>query len=166
MNKPFSLRVVRRGRKLEVSTLFRVGDFGITAASEQFLHAGKKEGREGLDGFMEALLAGKSVDAMFDAMEDRPDLDPDLERAEALERAKKEVLATVADQLHLLACAGEQAAKLRDAMLAPGFVPTIEETKTPAKGEGICRVCHKEFKLHYIGGGDDLCMDHINPGFI
>jgi len=34
------------------------------------------------------------------------------------------------------------------------------------EGHGKCSVCGDVFRLHHIAGANDLCMRHINPGFL
>jgi hypothetical protein len=48
----------------------------------------------------------------------------------------------------------------------PKFVIGQIKVIEPAEKKGICSRCLKEFDLHYIAGTTDLCMSHINPGFI
>lgn len=74
---------------------------------------------------------------------------------------KQQLLKQAQEVLRDIIREGQEAQRMLD-VLELGDTRMIQ----PSPGKGICSVCHREFDLHYIAGTADLCMKHINPGYI
>ena len=155
------VQVIKRGRKVEFKTIFMVGSQEYVISFEHSLKAGKKEGNEGLDAFMETLMAGGDVMDCFDAMDDHPEIDADAELKEVIAEGKKRMHDAIAAALKEIVEAGAQAERMLAALEV-----TADQVVEPSEGKGICRVCNEEFTLHGIAGMDDVCMAHVPGGYI
>ncbi len=158
---PVNIQVIKRGRQLQFTLMLAIADETVPVSVDRTLIAGEKTGTEATDAFMEALLSGASNDDCFAAMEDRPDLDPEAELRDAIEKGKSELLSAARAELDAIVMRGNEASRLR-AALTIGEATVVE----PEDGQGVCRVCSAKFSLHHIAGTSDLCMNHINPGLI
>ena len=174
INKPVvvGVTVIKRGRNLQF--VASVDILGVTHKLEarKQLKSGKKTPGEALEAFMEVLTTGAEQSSTADegellsncfaAMDDYLDIDETAELQEFIQSGSQSLVA----QANELAAANvsrlDDAEKSEPVEFVIGFISVIE----PAENKGICRQCLKEFDLHYIAGTTDLCMSHINPGFI
>ena len=164
--------VVKRGRRLQLVASLHV--FGVIHNLEEsrILIAGKKTPDEALEAFMDALTAGAEpqsataegelVSNCFAAMEDNLDIDPSVEFYEAIENGSQALLAQARELIAEAGLAAGCHSELETVEFVIGQTTVVE----PPENMGICSVCLREFNLHYIAGSTDLCMSHINPGFI
>lgn len=156
---PVNVKAIKRGRNLQLIMNLQVDGETIPVSVDRTLHAGEKSNSEATDAFVEAMLSGASTDDCFKAMEDRPDLDPEAELQAAIRGGTQELVKRAKAALRKQS--GAAAKALRKSIVA-GEVTLVE----PDENHGICRVCQEKFRLHYIAGTNDLCMAHINPGYI
>lgn len=164
--------VVKRGRNLQFVASVSILGVGHKLGTSRLLIAGKKTPDEALEAFMFALTAAaeaqsatpedKVVLNYFAAMEDNLDIDPSEEFYEAIEKGSQALLAQAKDLLAAVDLAADCHSELAPVEFVIGQTTVVE----PPENMGICSVCLKEFDLHYIAGTTDLCMSHINPGFI
>lgn len=156
VQQPLGVKVIRRGSTLQFTSVIGVGEEQYQIEVNQRLRAGDRSNSECTDAFMETLAKGGDLDACFDELRDRPDLDPEKEYQTALETGKKEMLVQARAHLEALVEHGQQAQRCLNALT----MGELEVVAQPPEGKGICRVCGEVFDLHYIGGINDQCMKH------
>jgi len=157
------IKVIKRGLRLQLACILAVGPKTMRHSVHRQLNAGKKSSREAVDAFCAVAANGGDLDACFAAMEDRPDLDPKKELEDEIAAGQEELLRRTRHALqHNISCGKDANAQA----VLDGLTVEKVEIVEPEAGKGICRVCYQTFDLHYIAGTDDLCMGHINPGYI
>lgn len=155
-------KIIIRGREVQVVGTVLVSTRTLTLQANRRLTAGEPTRQEGLDAFMEALLADGEVEDCFAAMRGNPNRDPEEELSSVILSAKEEICSSLDVALRALSAEGTQAANL----LATSHEGDETEVIRPPDGEDVCRACLAAFRKHYIGGDQHLCMSCINPGFI
>lgn len=166
------ITVVKRGRSLQLVAFLTILGVVHKLETSRLLIAGKKTPAEALEAFMVALTAGADqqsatdegelVSKCFAAMEDNLDIDPSVEFYEAIENGSQAIFAQARELMAVDDLVADCHSDLEPVEFVIGQTTVVE----PPENMGICSVCLREFNLHYIAGTTDLCMSHINPGFI
>ena len=174
INKPVvvGVTVIKRGRNLQfVASVDIVGVTHKLEARKQ-LKAGKKTPGEALEAFMEVFTSGAEQNSTADegellsncfaAMDDYLDIDETAELQEFIQSGSQSLVKQANELVAANSSGLDGVEKSEPLEFVIGYISVVE----PAENKGICRKCLKEFDLHYIAGTTDLCMSHINPGFI
>lgn len=105
---------------------------------------------------------GELLSNCFAAMDDYLDIDETAELQEFIQSGSQSLVKQANELVAANSSGLDGVEKSEPLEFVIGYISVVE----PAENKGICRKCLKEFDLHYIAGTTDLCMSHINPGFI
>ncbi|MBX9723944.1 MAG: hypothetical protein K2X81_21235 [Candidatus Obscuribacterales bacterium] len=157
------ITVIKRECELEFSTLLPVGLGETERVSVRKFYAAEANDVSRLAGFMDQLLNGGDFDACFEALDEQKTGDAESRLQQVMNEGKTKLLAKCRKALMRIAQRGRDAQAVLDSYEGLQFNVTVLEAP---EGHGICSVCLKTFRQHCIGGTRNICMDHINPGFI
>ncbi len=164
MNQGVHVKVVQHGRIIQVVAEIKIGRTSVKAHAKERLTFGERgPGESSVDGFMDALMAGRDLNQCFEALQEKePPVDPEAVKQATVKRLTDVALTNLKIKIEGYIRFGQECQKNLERI---SDTPKLEIVTVP-EGKGRCQECGDFFDLHYIAGVHNLCLKHIPGGYV